>query len=139
MDPTLLDTDILSEVFRSRNRTVAIRAATYRRLHNRLTLSTLSIVEVVKGFAQTAREDRIIEFLGLIQSEEVLTLDRESAEIAGRIQGLLEARGLPIGRVDPLIAAIAIRNGLILATGNTVHYQRVQQLGFGLRLIDWRV
>jgi len=99
----------------------------------------LSIVEVVKGFAQTAREDRIVDFLGLIKSEEVLTLDRESAEIAGRIHGMLESRGLPIGRIDPLIAAIAIRNGLVLSTGNTAHYQRIQQLGFGLRIVDWRV
>jgi predicted nucleic acid-binding protein len=40
---------------------------------------------------------------------------------------------------DPMIAAIAIEQGLELVTGNTAHFQRVQQLGYPLTPIDWRI
>ena len=37
-----------------------------------------------------------------------------------------------------MIAAIALEHGLELVTGNTSHFQRVQQLGYRLVLADWR-
>ena len=37
-----------------------------------------------------------------------------------------------------MIAAIAMTQGLELATGNTSHYQRIQQLGYPLMLVNWR-
>ena len=42
------------------------------------------------------------------------------------------------GRCDPMVAAIAIIHGLDLVTGNTAHYQRIQQLGYVLALVNWR-
>jgi predicted nucleic acid-binding protein len=68
----------------------------------------------------------------------VLTLDVQSAEIGGRIYADLEGTGQPIGRADPIIAAIAIRYGLTLITGNQAHYQRIQDLGYELQLDNWR-
>ena len=38
-----------------------------------------------------------------------------------------------------MIAAIAIDQGLELVTGNTAHYQRIQQLGYPLTLVNWRI
>jgi predicted nucleic acid-binding protein len=37
-----------------------------------------------------------------------------------------------------MIAAAALQHGLALATGNTDHSQRIQQLGYPLTLLDWR-
>jgi tRNA(fMet)-specific endonuclease VapC len=37
-----------------------------------------------------------------------------------------------------MIAAIAIENGLELVTGNTSDFQRVQQFGYPLTLVNWR-
>ena len=136
MDLSLLDTDIVSEILRGRNKKVTVQAAMYRRQFGQL---TLSVLEIVAGLARHQREEGIAKFLRFALTEQVISLDTESAEIAGRIHGALQSQGLSIGVVDPMIAAIAIRNGLVLATGNTAHYARVQQLGFGLRLIDWRV
>jgi len=48
-------------------------------------------------------------------------LDVAAAELAGRITGDLDRIGQPIGRADPMIAAIAIDQGLELVTGNTAH------------------
>src|SRR5271166_7089435 len=69
----------------------------------------------------------------------VLALDQAAAELAGRIQGELERVGQPIGRADPIIAATALQNGLELVTGNTAHYQRIQQIGHPLVLVNWRI
>ena len=38
-----------------------------------------------------------------------------------------------------MIAAIALEHGLELVTGNTSDYQRVQQLGYPLTLVNWRI
>lgn len=138
MDRALLDTDILSELLRGRNPLVIDRARDYRHEFGRLTISTLSILEIVKGLVKAGREPKITGFLQFAADHEVLTIDAEAAAIAGRIYGLLEARGITIGRIDPMIAAIAVRHGLALVTGNTAHYERLFGLGFQLPLIDWR-
>jgi tRNA(fMet)-specific endonuclease VapC len=54
------------------------------------------------------------------------------------IHGDLVRTGQTIGFADPLIAAIAIENGLTLVTGNTSHYERIQSLGYPLLLDNWR-
>ena len=70
---------------------------------------------------------------------EILLFNQSAAELAGRIAGDLERIGQPIGVPDTMIAAIAIENGLELITGNTSDYQRVQQLGYPLVLVNWRI
>jgi tRNA(fMet)-specific endonuclease VapC len=37
-----------------------------------------------------------------------------------------------------LIAATALHHGLVLATGNSAHYQRLQPLGYPILLDNWR-
>lgn len=69
---------------------------------------------------------------------DILPIESEEAGTAGRIVGLLKARGLTIGHMDPFIAATAIENGLVLATSNTNHYQRIVDLGFQLEFENWR-
>jgi tRNA(fMet)-specific endonuclease VapC len=138
MDRAILDTDILSELLKGRDQRVTSRAATYRSEFGRFTLSAFTVVEIVKGLAKAGREERIAIFLEFVQGNDVLTLDVEGAMIGGRIYAGLEARGMPIGRIDPLIAAIALRNDLTLVTGNTDHYERIRDLGFSLALTDWR-
>ena len=44
-----------------------------------------------------------------------------------------------LGRADPLIAAIAIHEGFPLVSGKSAHYQRIQALGYKLKLDNWRV
>lgn len=138
MDPAILDTDILSELLRGRNQRVLSHAAGYRKQFGQFTLSTFSVLEVVKGLVKAGREQRIGSFLQFVEQHNVLTLDTTAAALAGRIYAGLESRGLTIGRIDPMIAAIALRQGLTLVTGNTDHYQRIRDLGFALTLADWR-
>lgn len=139
VNKTLLDTDILSEIGKGIDPNVVRNATAYRQIHGCLTLSVISVMEVIQGYQRVGGSSRIQAFRNALASEEVLVLDQAAADLAGRIAGELDRIGLPIGRCDPMIAAIAIEHGLELATGNTSHYQRIQGLGYPLTLTNWRV
>jgi len=138
MNKAVIDTDILSEILKNRDPIVAKKAIEYRREHGRYTLTTINIAEIVKGLHKLRREDLLQKFLAGIRGEEILSLDIEGAVIAGRIFADLERTGTPIGRADPLIAAIALRHDLVVVTGNLAHYEKVRAAGYPLRLENWR-
>ncbi|HZZ80137.1 MAG TPA: type II toxin-antitoxin system VapC family toxin [Gemmataceae bacterium] len=64
-----------------------------------------------------------------------LPLDDDVAETYAQVRADLTAKGTPIGPNDMLIAAIALRHGLILVTHNTSEFGRV----VGLSLEDWQI
>jgi tRNA(fMet)-specific endonuclease VapC len=138
MDKALLDTDILSEVLKGRNPQVVAQAEAYLRHHAMLTVSVISVIEIVSGLQRVARSEQLERFLQALDAMEVLPVDTESAVLAGRIDGDLLRTGQPIGRADPIVAAQAITHGLVLVTGNARHYERVTALGYPLRMVDWR-
>lgn len=138
MDKALLDTDIFSEILKGIAPQVAAQATAYRTIFGRYTISTITVLEIVKGLHKMQRKDRIEQFLDGLTAVDILTLDVPGAELAGCIYADLERTGQPIGRADPIIAAIAIRHDLVLITGNQTHYQRIQDLGYSLRLDNWR-
>ncbi len=138
MDKVLLDTDILSESLKRRDQRVVSRATVYLGVFGHYTISTITVLEIVKGWHKRQREDRIQQFFAQIAAAEVLTLQVPDAELAGRIYADLERTGQPIGLADSMIAAIAMQNNLTLVTGNLPHYQRLQSLGYSLKLDNWR-
>ena len=139
MNRAIIDTDIFSELLRARNPNVLRNASSYRQVvHARLTLSVITVMEMVKGLQQAGRPQQIRALLPGLRNEEILPFDQPAAELAGRIWGDLDRTGQTIGIADPMIAAVALRHGLELVTGNIGHYQRVQQLGYPLVLMDWR-
>jgi predicted nucleic acid-binding protein len=77
-------------------------------------------------------------FLRALLSADVFEFDAEQAVLAGQIYADLERIGQPVGRADPMIAAIAIHEDRTLVTGNTEHFERIRSLGYPLRLDDWR-
>jgi tRNA(fMet)-specific endonuclease VapC len=95
MRKAILDTDIFSEVLRAVNVTVVGHAQTYRQAHGRLTISVITVMEMVKGFQKVQRPQKILSLLTHINSEEVLEFD-QAAELAGRIWGDPERTGQPI-------------------------------------------
>lgn len=139
MDKVLLDTDILSEILKGKNPQVTVRENSYLEAYGRFSTTSLTVLEIVKGLKKVNREDRIVEFEANLATMDVLPLDGEAGVLAGRIFADLERSGQPIGRIDPMIAAISIKNSLALITGNRSHYERVVEIGYPLRLEDWRV
>jgi tRNA(fMet)-specific endonuclease VapC len=139
LNKALLDTDIYSEVLKSVDPTVTRNATAYRQAHGILTVSAVTVTEIVRGFQRNQSQRKLQDFLAAVAQEEVLALDRAAGELAGRIAGELERIGHPIGLADPMIAAIAVTHGLELVTGNTAHFQRVQDLGYPLTLVNWPI
>ncbi|MHB1560786.1 MAG: PIN domain-containing protein [Isosphaeraceae bacterium] len=139
MNRALLDTDIYSEVLRGVDAIVAAHALAYREAYGGLTLSVITVMEMVKGLQKVQRPGKIADLLAIVATEEMLEFGQGAAEAAGRIWGDLERTGQPIGVADPMIAGIALVHGLTLVTGNTAHYQRIQQLGYPLVLANWRI
>lgn len=138
MNKSLLDTDIYSEVLKAVDQTVTANAIAYRQTQGILTISAVTLMEIVRGYQQKQASRQIQSFLTAVALEEVISFDRPAAELAGRIAGELHRLGRPIGLADPMIAAIALTNGLELVTGNTAHFQRILQLGYPLTLSNWR-
>ncbi len=139
MNKSLLDTDILSEIGKGIDPVVARNATTYRNSFGRYTFSAVSVMEVILGF-QKKRSVRCLQaFIASLSSMEVIPFAESAAVLAGQIAGEPGRVGRPIGLADSMIAAIALVHGLDFVTGNTTHFQRVQQLGYPLALANWRV
>jgi tRNA(fMet)-specific endonuclease VapC len=139
LNKSLLDTDIFSEITKGINQTVAGHATAYRQAFGRYTISAVTLMESIRGLQQKQAFKQLKNLLAAIATEEVIAFDQAAAELAGKIGGELNRVGHPIGLADAMIAAIALTNGLELVTGNTAHFQRVQQLGYSLTLANWRI
>jgi tRNA(fMet)-specific endonuclease VapC len=138
VNKSLLDTDIFSEVLKGIDPKIVRKAMAYLAAFGRYTITALTVMEVVKGLHKQRRTKKLKQFLARISAAEVVAFDQASAELAGRIFADLERAGQPIGRIDPMIAAVALQHGLTLVTGNLVHYQRIQSLNYKLQLDNWR-
>jgi tRNA(fMet)-specific endonuclease VapC len=139
MTRALLDTDILSEILRGKNDRAVQAAERYIDTFGHYTFSVLSVAEIIHGVEKIRSTERRANFLKFVEGNEVLILGTEEAVYAGEIIAELELRGLPIGNIDPFIAAIAISHRLPLVTGNTKHFERIVRLGYPFELQNWRV
>jgi tRNA(fMet)-specific endonuclease VapC len=136
MNRALVDTDILSDLLRGKHPEVQRRAAAYLAEHERLTISALTVFEVVRGRHQAAQPERAAEFLAWARTASVTVLDDECARVAGEIAGALMRSGQTVGVADVLIAASAIVHQLTLVSGNVAHFDRMKR--FGLNTENWR-
>jgi tRNA(fMet)-specific endonuclease VapC len=106
--------------------------------HGTFTLSVITVAEVVRGLVRRQRVDLLAQWRADVERLEILPLDYATGELAGELYARLDLAGVPIGRLDPLIAATALRHQLVLVTGNVRHYARVVEVGYPLRVENWR-
>ena len=78
------------------------------------------------------------KFESSLATAEVLPFDDVAARLAGRINADLERTGRTIGLPDVMIAAIALRNGLPIVTGNVAHFEQVRAARYDLVIENWR-
>ena len=64
MDKALLDTDILSEVLKAQNANIIERVTAYKAAFEQLTISVITVMEIVKGLHKM---QRVARFLRIIQ------------------------------------------------------------------------
>ncbi len=127
----MLDTNLCVRVLRD-------RPAGFRERFNAeadgLSISTIVLTELLHGAAKSARpEHNRREVERFAARLEVLPFDSDAAGHAADIRAVLQRQGRPIGGYDVLIAAHARSRGLIIVTGNTAEFARVE----GLRSEDW--
>ena len=95
-------------------------------------LSVVTIVELTHGIyrAKTdADRERRRAFSGELRRDVVVhSVTVEIAELAGRIEGELAARGVSVAFEDLLIGATALHIGYDLATLNVRHFQVIPGL-----------
>ena len=138
MTKAILDTDILSEIIRAKNSQVARNAEQYLKEQGGYTLSAMTVAEMVMGWHKIQDDRRIRDLLTFFERHDILPVGLDEATVAGRIIGDLARLGIPIGPMDPFIAATAIVHNLSLVTGNTKHFNRIIELGYPLELQNCR-
>src|ERR1019366_103118 len=138
MRKALLDTDIFSEILKGKDATVRHRATAYQAALGDLTISAITVMEVVKGLHKVRREAAVAKFLSGLGALDVIDIDTAIATLAGRIYADLERAGRPIGRADPLVAAAALVHDCDLVTGNVAHFAAIQGVGYPLLIDNWR-
>lgn len=142
MAKSLLDTCAYIDFQRARkSRRQAWAVNTLRHIANnvaqegRLSISTPTVMEIAHGLGPTAlrafREE-------VLPSFDVISFDGDAACLAGEIYASLETRRQRIGIPDTQVAAVAITRGMTLVTSNHKHFQRIIELGYVLKLENWR-
>jgi predicted nucleic acid-binding protein len=134
----LLDTDILSELFKQIDPKVHANAARYQLEHAQLTFTSLSALEVLSGLERKQATAKLKRMQALLDMNEEIEPVKDDYRLAAEIVGRLGRSGFEIGLVDPIIAACAIRTGLGVATGNFDHFDYIRQVGYGYHLENWR-
>ena len=96
--------------------------------------SALSLAEMLRGL-EVRKADRYWNRYREILKDayQVLSFDKEAAAVFGATDAVMLKNGRPTPVVDLLIAATAMRHGLILVTLNTKDFEHIP----GLQIEDW--
>ncbi len=138
MAKVLLDTDILSEYLKGYDKAVARHAANYARQHGVFTFTSVTVHEIVFGLEFKGASSQLGKALLWLSKNEQLTPTAPDFYEAALIKAKARKTGSILELSDCLIAAVAIRLGLPLVTGNTEDFQAVQRTGVNLTLENWR-
>lgn len=129
----LLDTNVLSLLAPHSGRTeIDLSIAKWiQRVPDRVFFSIITIAEIETGIARlerngaSAKANRFAGWLSAIiefHDDHVLTIDVDTARLAGRLYDRALGKGGNAGFPDALIAATAARNGLTVITRNSRHF-----------------
>ena len=130
-----LDTNIIIHAINRRRPAFAARISEELQAGRTVMLPAIVRFELEYGLAKSLRPEanRAILATLLARGFEQPAFDLEDAAEAGDIRAWLEAKGVPIGPYDVLIAAQARRRGATLVTLNRREFERVP----GLIVTDW--
>lgn len=134
MNLAVLDTDILNEVFKRRNRTVAGHAAAYLQAHSQFTFSAMTRFEMVRGIRHKKSSRLMREFNRLEGQSLIFPVSDEVLDRAADLWVQARNKGKSHRDADLIIAATALLHGRSLVTGNTPHFDWIP----GLALANWR-
>ena len=133
MKKCILDTNILT-AFLKKDSKVVKKVSGYLDYFDCLTIDIISYYEILRGLEDLGNEDKIKEFEGFINENELVLIRREMMQKAADIYAHLKKKGKIIEDADILIASIAMVEGLTLVTDNIKHFKRIE----GLDTENWK-
>jgi tRNA(fMet)-specific endonuclease VapC len=138
MSKVLLDTDILSEYLKGHDKVVARRAAIYAQQHGTFTFTSVTVHEIVFGLEFKGASAQLAKALAWLNQNEQITPTANDYQEAAIIRATARKQGSILELPDCLIAAVAVRLGFPLVTGNTEDFQAIQKTGVKLVIENWR-
>ena len=134
MTKVLLDTDILSESFKGHDKIVARHAASYARQHGAFTFTSVTVHEIVFGLEAKGATVQLEKALAWLNQNEQITPSANDYFEAAIIKATARKQGSILELTDCLIAAVAVRLGIPLVTGNTEDFEAIQRTGVKLAI-----
>lgn len=130
----LLDTNICVFVIRRKSPVVLRRFQQFQ--PDELGISTVTLAELRYGADKSGNPAKNhLALDGFLAALEIVEFDAPAADWYGGVRADLEKRGCPIGPLDTMIAAHALRLDLPLVTNNIDEFRRVT----GLAVENWTV
>jgi predicted nucleic acid-binding protein len=116
---SILDTDILSEYFKGHNSVVINNAARYANEHSVFTFTSVTVFEIVYGLEVKNAHSQLLKVRSWMDRNEAITPIAGDYVAAATIRATARKQGSILELPDCLIAAVAVRLGRPLVTGNT--------------------
>lgn len=138
MDRCILDTDILSEYLKGHNSVVIGHAAQYAHRHVVFSFTSVTIYELVYGLEVKGASAQLQRVLPWLRQNDEIVPAGEDYRAAASIRAKATQQGAPLELTDCLIAAVALRLGCPVVTGNTDDFRAIQRTGVKLVIYNWR-
>jgi tRNA(fMet)-specific endonuclease VapC len=134
MEPSLFDTDTLSEIMKGLDQHVQDHVRRYLAVFHHFTFSIITRYEILRGLKARRATRQIARFEQRCQHSLVLPLTDDIIVQAADLYALLYQEGQLISDADILIAATALKHNLVMVTENVNHFRRIP----GLSIENWR-
>lgn len=125
MKQYLLDTDIVIEVLR-KNTSVINKIKQVKKKN--CFVSEMTIAELYFGAAKSGRYEQQVKDVETIMENFKVIPIFECLQLYGQLRWRLQSQGLKIGDMDIFIGATALVKNLIMVTGNTAHFTRLDDI-----------
>lgn len=135
----LFDTDAISELLRPRPQPLYLNWVNHIPREEQFT-SAVVVGELYKGAYRSQNKDKHLNNISnrVLPSLTILPYDVAIAQEFGRLRADLETKGQILPDADIQIAATAIYHQIELVTGNTRHFERIQDLKINTTLAQSR-
>ena len=138
MNRCILDTDILSEYLKGHDSVVISRAAQYAHEHRVFSFTSVTVYEIVYGLQVKGATAQLQKVSAWIRQNDEIAPTAADYIAAASIRAKATQQGAPLELTDCLIAAVAVRLGQPLVTGNTDDFRAIQNTGVKLVIDNWR-
>ena len=118
-----IDYNVIINLFRGK-----IEEKLFFEQNNLFSIPSIVVGELIFGAENSSQpEKHFNQFNDFIKNKEVLIVDKNTAELYGKIKSKLRKNGTPIPENDIWIAALTIQHNLILVT-NDNHFKHIKSL-----------